>query len=389
MLINERPLEAEPTFDFDRLAPKERIIFFDIETTGLSAAHSNIYLIGVVIYEDGRWLLRQFFSEGLYDEAKLLTGFFELLNERRKSGRIFLISFNGDGFDIPFIQRCLSQYGLGYDFRGTFSIDLFKHIKRYKKFAGLENCKLKTVERLCGIFREDKFNGGELIYVYEEYLRLSQLDEQSCEYNDNNLKLRDALLKSLLLHNAEDILDMPLIVDILGYDSLFDGGFEITESRTENGVWNISAVLDMPLPKGVYYEDEYRTVSISEEEKLSLNIAVNIYSGELKNFYKDYKEYYYLPGEDMAIHKSLGEFVDKKARKQATAKTCYQRVSGEFVPCTEEIFTDSFYREYKQKPIYGSLNAYRLGNDETGEKVFDIDREMTKKYIMAVLNSLL
>ena len=36
--------------------------------------------------------------------------------------------------------------------------------------------------------------------------------------------------------------------------------------------------------------------------------------------------------EDCAIHKSVGQYVDRSARKKATAKTCYTRAAGLFVP---------------------------------------------------------
>ena len=72
MIVNEIPLSREPEFDFDILAPKERIIFFDIETTGLSPANASVYLIGAVMLVDGRWMLRQFFAESFADEPVLL-----------------------------------------------------------------------------------------------------------------------------------------------------------------------------------------------------------------------------------------------------------------------------------------------------------------------------
>ena len=236
MIINERYLETEPTYRFELLAPKERILFYDIETTGLSMAKASMYLIGAVFFEDGRWKLRQFFAESQYDETKLLEGFFGLVNERKRLGRVFLVSYNGDGFDLPFLKGCLRQYGLPYDFTGTFSLDLLKKVRPYRKLTGLSDCRLKTVEKLCGIEREDRYSGGELIYVYEEYLRLSGLDPESCENTELNRKLKDELLRTLLLHNAEDILDMPLIMDVLAYESLFEGGFTVTESAVSGAV---------------------------------------------------------------------------------------------------------------------------------------------------------
>jgi uncharacterized protein YprB with RNaseH-like and TPR domain len=383
MIISEKYLEAEPTYRFELLAPKERILFYDIETTGISMSKASMYLIGVVFYESGRWKLRQFFAETLFDEPKLLAGFFDILNERKRAGRVFLVSYNGDGFDLPFLKGCIRPYGMEYDFTGTFSLDLLKKVRPYRKVAGLSDCRLKMVEKLCGICREDRYSGGELIYVYEEYLRLSRLDPESCENTELNRKLKDELLRVLLLHNAEDILDMPLILDVLGYEHLFEGGFEITESTVENGVWDIHAKLETPLPKGIYRETPDYVLSVSEEDPLALNLAVTLYEGELKSFYTDYKNYYYLPAEDCAVHKSVGEFVDRKARRQATARTCYQRVSGSFVPQPEAVFPPMFYREYKQLPGYGRLPAEVVSGSRPVEK------ETAHRYVKAVLKDLL
>ena len=382
MIRRRERLEKEPDFDFDIIAPKERIVFFDIETTGLSTKNAALYLIGLVSYEDGAWTLTQFFAENMFEEADLLAAFFDMLNTKKKLGRLFLFSFNGDGFDIPFIKNCIRQYRLNYDFSGIVSVDLIKLIRPYKKLLGLSDCKLKTVEKLCGIFREDKYNGGELIYVYEEYLRLAAVSEDSCEYTDMNLKLKDKLLYTLLLHNAEDIADMPFIMGILGYEALMKGAFSITGSGISDGCWDIRARLEIALPEGIYAEGSGITVSIGEEDKHLLNIAVQLFNGELKYFFADYKNYYYLPAEDYAIHKSVGEYVDRKARKRATARTCYQKRSGIFVPQYEPVIAPVFYTDYKAQPFYGELTEYIEKNDG------NIDIDITKRYIMSVIEHL-
>jgi len=382
MIRRRERLEKEPDFDFDIIAPKERIVFFDIETTGLSTKNAALYLIGLVSYEDEAWTLTQFFAENMFEEAELLAAFFDILNTKKKLGRVFLFSYNGDGFDIPFIKNCIRQYRLNYDFAGIISVDLIKLIRPYKKLLGLTDCKLKTVEKLCGIFREDKYNGGELIYVYEEYLRLAAMSEDSCEYTDMNLKLNDKLLYTLLLHNAEDIADMPFIMGILGYEALMKGAFSITGSSISDGCWDIRARLEIALPEGIYAEESGITVSIGEEDKRLLNIAVQLFNGELKYFFADYKNYYYLPAEDYAIHKSVGEYVDRKARKQATARTCYQKRSGIFVPQYEPVIAPVFYTDYKAQPFYGELTEYIEKNDG------NIDIDITKRYIMSVIEHL-
>ena len=57
-------------------------------------------------------------------------------------------------------------------------------------------------------------------------------------------------------------------------------------------------------------------------------IEIRAFVGELKYFFDNYKDYYYLPAEDTAMHKSVASYVDKEHRRQATAATCYTRHEG-------------------------------------------------------------
>ena len=52
----------------------------------------------------------------------------------------------------------------------------------------------------------------------------------------------------------------------------------------------------------------------------------------LKHFFKDYRNYYYLPEEDRAVHKSVGCYVERKYRRAAKASTCYIKKAGIFLP---------------------------------------------------------
>lgn len=60
-------------------------------------------------------------------------------------------------------------------------------------------------------------------------------------------------------------------------------------------------------------------------ENDTATLKVPLIEEELKYFYANYKDYYYLPEEDVALHKSVADFVDKEFRVQATAATCYTR----------------------------------------------------------------
>lgn len=351
-------------------APKERLLFFDIETTGLRAGSSSLYLIGILSYEEDSWQLTQYFSENLLEEQELLLRFSEAVDRKRKYGHPVLVTYNGDGFDIGYLKETAREYHLPSPFRDTLSFDLFKEIKPFKKLTGLPNLKLKTVEKLLGIDREDRYSGGELIAVYEEYLRLSGILPGGSEDTEGNRLLREKCLSCLLLHNAEDIENLPALMDLLSYRMLSEGKMTFQEAlvsespgKPEEKILDIRYKLDVPLPKEFSYEDENFVISVSGKDRLLFEAVIRLCEGELRYYYQDYKNYYYLPAEDMAIHKSLGEFVDRKNRKQATASTCYGKKAGLFVPEPSPVLTPVFYKSYKGMR-YGELTEAFLSDEK-------------------------
>ena len=84
-------------------------------------------------------------------------------------------------------------------------------------------------------------------------------------------------------------------------------------------------------------------------------LRVPIYEEEMKYFYSNYKDYYYLPQEDIAIHKSVASFVDKEFRQQALASNCYTRKVSSYLPQWDTLFTPFFKREYKDHDLFFEL----------------------------------
>ena len=81
-------------------------IYFDIETTGLKASTSHLYLIGYAVRErcvdaqTGDVQVIQLFAENTADEKLLLARFAEACAKYRT-----VIHFNGDRFDIPYLEE--------------------------------------------------------------------------------------------------------------------------------------------------------------------------------------------------------------------------------------------------------------------------------------------
>ena len=62
LTINEQvAIDAKPILP-EGLAPEE-CLYFDIETTGLSADTSSLYLISALLQEGGTWTLTQLFAD--------------------------------------------------------------------------------------------------------------------------------------------------------------------------------------------------------------------------------------------------------------------------------------------------------------------------------------
>ncbi len=314
-----------------------RLLFFDIETTGFSAKTSSLYLIGCLYFENGNPVIRQWFAETAVEESTLLFEFFDFLKNYD-----YLIHYNGSGFDIPYLSQKCSHYNLPYNFDTIESIDLYKILSPVKSMLKLENLKQKTVETYLDIKRDDLYNGGELISVYQSFLTAPSEEAQQL----------------LLLHNHDDMNGLLQLSPMLAFRDFNIGhftwdGYEISDYTSYHGTEGKEVIfhftLSSPLPKRISFSKQDFFLGI-DKNKCSLRIKA--YTGELKYFYSDYKNYYYLPAEDTAIHKSVAFYVDKDFRTRAKAANCYSRKTGIFLPQFDEIVSPYFKIDYFDKILY-------------------------------------
>jgi len=324
-------------------------VMFDIETTGFSALTSHIYMIGCLYVEDERLKSCQYFVEDKEDEIPVLKLFFDLINKYHN-----LIHFNGDGFDIPFILTRCKKYDLPNNFDSINSIDIFKDTQCLKRILKLENHKQKTLERFLGLNRDDIYSGGDLIAVYNEYLK---------DKDDEKLSL-------LLLHNIEDIKGLVTLSKLYPYVLFLKGvfeisGYEINEYTNNEGkltkevIFNLKTEFDFTTRISGGYREFYMSAFGS-----TAKIKILLYTDELKYFYPNYKDYYYLPVEDVAIHKSVAFYVDKNFRTQAKAANCYSKKTGRFLPQYDTIISPYFKIDYNDKISYIELTDDFLEDKE-------------------------
>ncbi len=343
-----------------------RPLFLDIETTGLSPERSRVYLVGCLFpHTNECWGFRQWLTESPFEERRLLEQVSAFC--RDFTG---LVHFNGDRFDLPYLQKRCEEQGVPGPFLTLPSFDIYRNVKACRNLCALPNVKQKTVESFLGIDREDQYNGGQLIAVYHRFIQTGDRELQ----------------RLLLLHNEEDVLGMPQLLPMLLYPEFLSdppiqqpqvlAGPEkaaAEKSPQPSGETEPELLLSFPLelslprPFSFHLDSWYGS---ARENRLRLRIPLQ--AGELRYYLPNYRDYYYLPEEDMAIHKSVAAYVDKDYRKKATPDTCYTKKSGVFLPLppgmeqhTPEDGATSppepFFREWRGGPGFllykGSLPA--------------------------------
>lgn len=314
-------------------------LFFDIETTGFSPRQTQLYLIGCAYRKDNIIFFEQFFAENPQEEKEILCAFFDLLHSFHT-----IITFNGIGFDIPYLKAKCLQYDLQEPFSSFHYVDIFKSVLSIKQILKLENYKQKSIEQFLKLHRNDLYTGGDLIPIYHSYCKTPE----------------DELRNLLLLHNYEDVLGMTELVPILSYVHLLQGRFkEVTstklcECKNYDGSIGQELILTIiplhELPQKISYR--FWNIYLTADQG-HVQLVIPIMNGELKYFFPNFKDYYYLPMEDIAVPKSIASYVDKEQRQQAKAMTCFSKKTALFLPQFSKDFKNpTFYQNYGDKISY-------------------------------------
>ncbi|HHT97000.1 MAG TPA: ribonuclease H-like domain-containing protein [Clostridiales bacterium] len=316
------------------------ILFFDIETTGFSPKTNYIYLIGCCYYKDSTFHIKQWFSDDLSDEVEIIDAFFKFIKNFKA-----IIHYNGASFDMPFLQKKSDFYKLNHNFNNLDSIDIYREILQVKNLLNLPNYKLKTIESFLNIKRKDEYSGGELIEVYQSYLGLKKIDDLKKITNEETKQI----LYKLLLHNEDDLRGLLDILPILNYSKLFEESFSILKTEFINKQLHIAFDYNTSIPKPIKYKNDLISFEASRSYGL---IIVSSIIDTLKYFYKDYKNYYYLTKEDVAIHKSLAAFVDNDYKEKAKVSNCYSKKYGEYIPQFKPVLSPYFQYQHNDKITY-------------------------------------
>ncbi len=183
-------LEACLRADFDKL------LFVDIETTGLSGG--PLFLIGLLYREGSGFSVVQLLARDYSEEAALLEQAAEM-----SSGFEIIVSFNGSSFDLPIMRERALVHKVDYAWENS-HLDLL-HVARRRWRHKLPNCRLQTLEAImCGRTRAGDIASHLIPEAYHEFVHTGNPIRMNDILHHNALDLRTMVeLLVLILQNKE------------------------------------------------------------------------------------------------------------------------------------------------------------------------------------------
>ena len=172
-----------------------RVVFFDIETTGLSGGAGTVaFLVGCGWFEEAGFRIRQWFLSAPSGERPMLEDL----------GRVFrdaslLVTFNGRTFDVPFMETRWAFHRTAAPTEGVPHLDMLpvaRRLWRRREIADDAGCTLSALERdVLGFHRGSDVPGFEIPARYFQFLRTGH----------------PALINGVLEHNRHDVLSLGVI----------------------------------------------------------------------------------------------------------------------------------------------------------------------------------
>lgn len=199
-----RPEPGRPIDVFDprvRHVPDwaRRVVYFDIETTGLSGGAGTLaFLVGCGWFDDdGAFRVRQFFLAGPAGEKPMLDALAHVFDEAS-----LLVTFNGRTFDVPFME---TRWAFHRTSAPTDDLPHFDMLPPARRLWGrrdlarpdAEGCNLTALERrILGFHRQGDVPGFEIPARYFQFLRTGET----------------SLIDGILDHNRHDLLSLAAVM---------------------------------------------------------------------------------------------------------------------------------------------------------------------------------
>ena len=243
----------------------------DITASGRFWRTSNLEAVSLIT----KGLGLSFISEKESDEYDMLAS----LSERLEAcGEI--ITFNGNSFDLPHLKRKYAAYGMPDPLQGKNFRDLFLEYRPLKGLLSLESGKLESFAAKLPGFSADMSDAEKtlLILAYDALLSLFRGEYEFESVSDTEIP--DALVFMIRLREA------------------FRGSFST-------------------------HDEIYHLLVDGQHAALCAHLR----EGKLRCYLTGYSDYYFLPREGYAVHKTIAEYVDPSRKEKAVRENCFNLVS--------------------------------------------------------------
>lgn len=182
----------------------------DIETTGLDPNTDSLVVLGLIYFNKDKFYIDQYFAKNDKEEIRLLKIYKEKIKSRK------LITYNGDVFDLPFLNIRLIKN----DQEAVFpeNKDIYKIIKSKRKLIEFNSMKLIDIEKRFGIERNDP----------SRYKVISKLTDEI--KNRNNpwpilIHNKNDLISTEAISNIKEVIDDKLSFKVNNYKIHLDSAY--------------------------------------------------------------------------------------------------------------------------------------------------------------------
>jgi uncharacterized protein YprB with RNaseH-like and TPR domain len=185
-----------------------KVVFFDIETTGLSGGAGTLaFLAGCGWFDaGGDFVVRQFFLASPSGEREMLERLGEVFGEAS-----LVVTYNGRTFDVPFMETRWAFHRSTPPTEDLPHFDMLPSARRLwgerdRNAAESEGCSLSALERrVLGFHRHGDIPGFEIPARYFQFLRTGDMAtvEAVLEHNRHDLISLAALMAHALWLGAE------------------------------------------------------------------------------------------------------------------------------------------------------------------------------------------
>lgn len=259
----------------------KNVFFFHMITTGHFWRNSKITELSLLYQKEGeQWQVYKWSLEQEADEYDMLTAFSDKIRDA-----YCLIGFNSSSFHIPYLTHKYKAYGLENPFEHKMHIDLLKELKPI----------------------------GKQLHI--------------------STKLSDLRLFLQLPDFYEEIQCIGSFTSLFLYPKILQGEFQVIKTECLDQEVLFKCKTGQPFPKELRLHDKDFYLIGSEND---LKIKVRSEQGQLKLYYPNYKDYYFIPEENTVIHRSLAEVISKDRKRKALPEECFSYFS-----CSQSFLEDT------------------------------------------------